>query len=202
MTIETTASPATPPLTRRERAALTLHRELDHRLSALGVWAMRRTRGSLANRWGVNALLLTTTGRRTGRERTVVLQYYPDDDAMIVAAANDGGATDPAWYLNLVEHPSATAEVRGKRIPVIARELPEEDGAGWWDRILLAAPDYERYARATPRRIPIVRLTPVPAPPRGTPPAAAGGRPSILVLVLVAAACVGAVIAAWYTRKR
>lgn len=202
MTVETTASPATPSLARRDRVALTLHRELDHRLSALGVWTMRRTRGSLAKPWGVNALLLTTTGRRTGRERTVVLQYFPDDDAMIVAAANDGGATDPAWYLNLLGDPAATVEIRGTRIPVLARELPEAEGAAWWDRILLAAPDYERYARATSRRFPIVRLTPVPVPPEGAPATADRARPTSLVLVLVAAACVGAGIAALYARKR
>jgi deazaflavin-dependent oxidoreductase (nitroreductase family) len=202
VTTETTASPATPSLTRRERIALTLHREIDHRLSALGVWAMRRTRGSLANPWGVNALLLTTTGRRTGRERTVVLQYFPDGADMIVVAANDGGATDPAWYRNLLADPSATVEVRGTRIPVIARELAEDEGAAWWDRILLAAPDYERYARATTRRFPIIRLTPVAAAPEHAPVAAASGRRSILVLVLVAAACVGALIAARYARRR
>jgi deazaflavin-dependent oxidoreductase (nitroreductase family) len=182
--------------------ALTLHRELDHRLSALGVWAMRRTRGSLANRWGVNALLLTTTGRRTGKARSVVLQYFPDGDNLIVAAANDGAATDPAWHLNLLGQPAASVEVRGKRFPVIGRELPEDEAATWWDRILLAAPDYERYARATSRRFPIVRLTPVAAAAEDAPGAAGGGRPSILVLVLVAAACLGAVIAAWYARKR
>lgn len=202
MTIETTSSPATPPLSGRERMTLALHRELDHRLSALGVWAMRRTRGSLANPWGVNALLLTTTGRRTGRERTVVLQYFPDGEELIVAAANDGGATDPAWYLNLLGDPSATAEVRGERIPMLARELKEDEGTAWWDRIVLAAPDYERYARATSRRIPIVRLTPVQAPPEDALVTTVAGRPSTLVLVLVAAACMGAVIAAWYARKR
>jgi deazaflavin-dependent oxidoreductase (nitroreductase family) len=202
VTIESTTSEATQPLARRERMTLTLHRELDHRLSALGVWAMRRTRGSLANRWGVNALLLTTTGRRTGLPRTVVLQYFPDGDAMIVAAANDGGATDPAWYLNLLGEPAATVEVRGTRVPVIAHRLPDDEGEAWWDRILLAAPDYERYARATSRRIPIVRLTPVPTPPEEALVVAGRGRPSILVPVLVAAACVGAVIAAWYARKR
>jgi deazaflavin-dependent oxidoreductase (nitroreductase family) len=187
--------------------ALTLHRELDHRLSALGVWAMRRTRGSLANRWGVNALLLTTTGRRTGKTRSVVLQFFPDGDDLIVAAANDGAATDPAWHLNLLAEPAASVEVRGRRFPVIARELPEDEATTWWDRILLAAPDYERYARATSRRFPIVRLTPVAAPAQDAPledatVAAGGGRPSIVVLVLVAAACVGAAIAAWYARKR
>jgi deazaflavin-dependent oxidoreductase (nitroreductase family) len=150
----------------------------------------------------VNALLLTTMGRRTGRERTVVLQYFPDGDAMIVAAANDGGSTDPAWYLNLLGAPAATVEVRGTRIPVIARELKEDEGAAWWDRILLAAPDYERYARATTRRFPIVRLTPVATAPEDAPVTAGRGRPSVLVLVLVAAACGGALIAAWYARKR
>ncbi|MDQ1322819.1 MAG: hypothetical protein QG587_153 [Chloroflexota bacterium] len=201
-TTETTAPPSTPSLTRRERIALTLHREIDHRLSALGVWAMRRTRGSLANPWGVNALLLTTTGRRTGRERTVVLQWFPDGADMIVVAANDGGSTDPAWYLNLLGEPSATVEVRGARIPVIARELAEDEGTAWWDRILLAAPDYARYARATTRRFPIVRLTPAASAREHGPVATGRGRPSILVLVLVAAACGGALIAAWYARKR
>jgi hypothetical protein len=80
--------------------------------------------------------------------------------------------------------------------------LAEDDGAAWWDRILLASPDYERYARATTRRFPIVRLTPVAAAPAHAPVAAGGGRPSILVLVLVATACVGALIAAWYARRR
>jgi F420H(2)-dependent quinone reductase len=202
VTVEPTESPAAQPLARRERVTLTLHRELDHRLSGLGVWAMRRSRGSLANPWGVNALLLTTTGRRTGRERTVVLQYFPDGEDLIVAAANDGGATDPAWYLNLLGEPAATVEIRGTRFPVIARVLPEDEGAAWWDRILLAAPDYERYARATSRRIPIVRLSRVTAPPEHAPLATGGGRSSILVLALVAAACVGGVIAAWYARKR
>jgi deazaflavin-dependent oxidoreductase (nitroreductase family) len=202
VTIATAASAATQPLTGREKVALTLHRELDHRLSALGVWAMRRTRGSLATPWGVNALLLTTIGRRTGRERTVVLQYFPDGEDLIVAAANDGGETDPAWYLNLLGDPAATVEVRGERIPVLARELQEDEGAAWWARILLAAPDYARYARSTSRRFPIVRLTPVAASQEHAREPTGTGRSSTLVLVLVAAACVGAAIAAWYTRKR
>lgn len=202
MTPETTQSPSTPPLTSRERVALALHRELDHRLSPLGVWAMRRTRGSLANPWGVNALLLTTTGRRTGRARTVVLQYFPDGACMIVAAANDGGAADPSWYRNLLDDPAATADVRGTRVPVSARELPDDEAGAWWQRILRVAPDYERYARATSRRIPIVRLSPAPTPAAAIDGGARTGRPSVLAIVLVAAACAGAVGVAWYARTR
>lgn len=108
----------------------------------------------------VNALVLTTRGRRSGRERSVVLQFFPDGDAMILVAANDGGASHPGWYHNLVAEPRASVEVAGQRISVRAEELREADAAIWWRRIVETAPDYERYRRATARRFPILRLLP------------------------------------------
>lgn len=147
-------------LTRRERIALFLHRELDHRLSPLGVWVFRRTKGDVARPFKVDALLLTTRGRRSGRERTVVLQYFRDDPAFVVVAANDGWATDPAWYLNLVAEPAARVEIHGRRIAVRAEVLPPGESAAWWPRILERSPEYERYARATARPFPVVRLVP------------------------------------------
>ena len=149
-----------PRVSRRERIGLAIHRGLDRWLSPLGVWVMRRTKGGVARPWKVDALLLTTRGRRSGRERTVVLQYFPDGDAMIVAAANDGGAAHPGWYFNLTAEPAARVEVMGRTIPVRAEELPPDEAATWWGRILERSPDYERYARATMRTFPIIRLVP------------------------------------------
>jgi deazaflavin-dependent oxidoreductase (nitroreductase family) len=152
---------ATPErLSRRERIGLLLHRELDRRLSPLGVWVFRGTKGGVAKPWKVDALLLTTRGRRSGRERTVVLQYFRDDPAMVVIAANDGGTTHPAWFLNLVAEPAARVEVDGRSIPVRAEVLPPDEAAAWWPRILARSPEYERYARATDRAFPVVRLVP------------------------------------------
>lgn len=94
-------------LTTRERVSLSLHRGLDRWLSPLGVWVMRRSRGRVAQTWKVNALLLTTRGRRSGRDRTVVLQHLPDGAATIVVAANDGGQSYPGWYGNLKAEPAA-----------------------------------------------------------------------------------------------
>jgi deazaflavin-dependent oxidoreductase (nitroreductase family) len=148
-------------LSLRERAALFLHRELDHRLSPIGVWAMRRTKGSLAGPFNVHALVLTTTGRKSGQQRNVVLQYFPDGEAMIVVATNDGGPTHPAWYLNLRANPSAEVEVEGRRTPVSASELGGDEAAGWWRQILERSPEYERYSRAAHRSFPILRLTPI-----------------------------------------
>jgi deazaflavin-dependent oxidoreductase (nitroreductase family) len=143
-----------------ERVGLTIHRALDRWLSPFGVWVYRRTRGRVADLWKVEALVLTTRGRRTGRDRTVVLRYFPDGEAMILAAANDGGRTHPGWYHNLTAQPEARVEVGGRNIQVRAAVLPADEGAAWWQAIVRRQPSYERYARATSRTIPIVRLVP------------------------------------------
>ena len=116
----------------------------------------------------VDVLLLTTRGRRSGRERTVVLQYFPDGDAMIVTAANDGGTAHPGWYFNLQGDPAARVEIMGRTIPVRAEELSAAEATAWWRRIVSRDPNYERYARATSRTIPVLRLHPQGSNPKGT----------------------------------
>jgi len=148
------------PLSRLARIGLTLHRVLDKRLTPIGVAAYRRTRGGIAKPWKVDVLLLTTVGRRTGRDRIVLLQFFPDGDAMVVTAANDGGDAHPAWYLNLRSDPRARAEVNGRTLSVRAEELTVDEAAAWWPRIVRRAPSYERYAQATTRQFPIIRLVP------------------------------------------
>jgi deazaflavin-dependent oxidoreductase (nitroreductase family) len=144
-----------------ERVYLPFGRAVDKWLTPVGVWLYRRTRGGITKPWKVNALLLTTRGRRSGRERTVVLQFFPDGEAMMISATNDGGASHPGWYFNLTADPTARVEVMGHTMAVQAEELPADQAAEWWLRILRRAPSYECYARATSRRIPIVRLVPV-----------------------------------------
>lgn len=148
------------PLSAAERLALRIHRLLDRWLNPLGVWVYRRTKGGIARPWQVDALLLTTRGRRSGRERTVVLQFFPDGDAMVVTATNDGADTAPAWYLNLRADPRARVEVDGRSRPVRAVELPASEATAWWSRIVERSPSYARYRRATSRPFPVLRLVP------------------------------------------
>jgi len=153
-------------LSRLERIGLPIHRQLDKRLSPLGVAVYRWTKGAITRPWKVDALLLTTHGRRTGRDRTVVLQFFRDGESMVLAAANDGGAAAPGWYHNLVATPMARVEVMDRTFSVRAGELPADEAAAFWPRLLLRSPSYERYVRATSRTIPLVRL--VPADPTST----------------------------------
>jgi deazaflavin-dependent oxidoreductase (nitroreductase family) len=155
-----TSGAAERSLSRGERLKLAVHRWLDKHLGPLGVWVMRRSKGRVTRAWNVNALVLTTLGRKSGHKRSVVLQYFPDAEDMIVVAANDGGARHPGWYFNLSASPDAVVEVNGRRVRVHASELEFDEAAEWWRRILAVAPDYERYRRATSRPFPILRLLP------------------------------------------
>jgi len=47
---------------------------------------------------GANVLLLTTTGRKSGKQRTLPLMFLQHDDAYVVAASNGGSDTHPGWY--------------------------------------------------------------------------------------------------------
>lgn len=148
------------PLSALERVRLSIGRGLDKRLNFVGVWLYRRTGGGITRPWKVDALLLTTTGRRTGRERTVVLQFFPDQGAMIVAAASAGAISHPGWYFNLTAEPVARVQGDRRMIVVRAERLAAEEAAAFWPRLLRRAPDYARYLRATDRAIPLVRLVP------------------------------------------
>jgi deazaflavin-dependent oxidoreductase (nitroreductase family) len=71
-----------------------------------------RTDGQRGHRWhGVDTLLLTTRGRRSGKLRRTALIYGRDGDRYIVVASRGGAEHHPSWYLNLVEHPDVTIQV-------------------------------------------------------------------------------------------
>jgi F420H(2)-dependent quinone reductase len=64
------------------------------RLSLTHVGARRR--GAL------ETLLLTTTGRRSGRQRTTPVLYLRDGERLVVVASNFGREHHPAWSSNLL----------------------------------------------------------------------------------------------------
>ena len=61
------------------------------------------------------ALLLTTTGRKSGLARTNGLTYCRDRGDLIVVASNGGSDRPPAWLLNLQADPRVTVRV-GRRV--------------------------------------------------------------------------------------
>lgn len=63
-------------LSRKESVGLWLHRNLDKRFSRLSVALVHRTKGRITARVNVDALVLTTVGRKSGHRRRVLLQAH------------------------------------------------------------------------------------------------------------------------------
>ena len=61
---------------------------------------------------GAPVLLLTTTGRKSGRSYTNPMMYLRVDGGVAVFASKAGADTDPDWYLNAVANPSSIPMVR------------------------------------------------------------------------------------------
>ncbi|TDV55944.1 nitroreductase/quinone reductase family protein [Actinophytocola oryzae] len=111
---------------------------------------------------GFDALVLTTTGARSGAERTTPVGWFPadDDDSWLVVASAAGAAKNPAWYHNIAAHPDkVTIEMAGRRIPVTAEQLHGSERADAWHRITEAAPRFGQYGNKTDRELPIIKLT-------------------------------------------
>jgi F420H(2)-dependent quinone reductase len=125
------------------------------------LWLYRTTRGRVLYRMrGMPSLLLTTTGRRSGRTHTVPLPYFTDTggSGKVVVGSFAGSDHDPAWVLNLRANPTVEVQDRAEVYPAHATVLEHETRAPVWERVVAAAPWYANYQAATSREIPLVRL--------------------------------------------
>ena len=111
--------------------------------------------------WNLSILLLTTTGRRSGKARTTPLCFHRDGETLVVVASNGGMDRFPNWWLNLVAEPRAEVLVGRESRAVVARRATPEEHARLWAAITAIAPGYLRYRARTEREIPLVLLEPV-----------------------------------------
>ncbi|MGJ7442895.1 nitroreductase/quinone reductase family protein [Aquipuribacter sp. MA13-6] len=132
----------------------------------------RATDGAVGHTWADRPhLLLSTTGRRSGREHTVPLVYARLPDAergpvLVVAASAGGAERHPAWFHNLVAHPDVAVQLWGRRWrtgATVAEGAQEEAG---WAAMARTWDGFRRYREETARRIPLVLLAEQAREPR------------------------------------
>ncbi len=124
----------------------------------------------------VPVLLLTTTGRKSGKQRTWPLGYLEDGEDLIVIASAGGVANHPAWYLNLRAHPEVTVQVGNRERRMLADIAGPAERARWWERIVARYPFFADYQTRTEREIPVVRLSPPESTRRKTAHDSQGAR--------------------------
>jgi deazaflavin-dependent oxidoreductase (nitroreductase family) len=126
------------------------------------LWVYRTTKGRVLYKMrGMPSLLLTTTGRRSGRAHIVPLPYLREPAGgagKIVVGSFAGSDHDPAWVLNLRADPAVGVQDRGDVYAGRATVLAGDERAGTWARLVETSPWYASYQAATSREIPLVRL--------------------------------------------
>ena len=112
----------------------------------------------------VPSLVLHTIGAKSGEPRNAPLMYCPDGQGRaIVAGTNFAGERHPAWTSNLLAHPDAAITVRGRRMPVRASLVTDDERDAVWARIEQQWPGYRNYERESGRTVRLFRLQPVAA---------------------------------------
>jgi deazaflavin-dependent oxidoreductase (nitroreductase family) len=111
---------------------------------------------------GLDAVVLTTVGRKSGLERSNPVGWFPADDGSgLIVASAAGAARNPAWYHNIAAHQDQVKiELSGRTIPVTAEQVHGAERAEAWRQITAAAPRFAGYQGKTDREMPVIRLTP------------------------------------------
>lgn len=124
----------------------------------------RANAGKVGGSWeGRDLLLLTTTGRKSGRKHTTPMVYSRDGDRLLVYASKAGAPTHPDWYVNLVADPNVTVEVGADRYDAVATPLTGDERDRAFAEQAARAPTFAEYAAKTDRVIPVVALTRAPS---------------------------------------
>jgi deazaflavin-dependent oxidoreductase (nitroreductase family) len=117
------------------------------------------TDGAEGHDWrGTTVLILTTTGRHSGRQRSTPLIYGTHGDDYVIVASKGGAPQHPAWYLNLQGNPQVTVQVHGDRFTARARTATAEEKPELWRTMVAQWPSYADYQLNTAREIPVVVL--------------------------------------------
>ncbi len=102
----------------------------------------------------VPTLILSHTGRQSGKHYETPLMYMPWDDGFVVVGSNWGQAHHPAWSTNLLAHPDVMVLVNGENVAVRARLASGEERQELWPLLVGSWPAFETYeVRASGREI-------------------------------------------------
>lgn len=107
---------------------------------------------------GLDHLLLTTTGRKSGKRRTIPIACKRQHNTLLVVASNNGQDRHPAWYLNLQANPEVEVQWGPEKRATRARTATPEERATLWPGLTTYNPMFARYEKRTSREIPVVIL--------------------------------------------
>jgi deazaflavin-dependent oxidoreductase (nitroreductase family) len=139
----------------------------DHLYGQEHVERYRATDGEEGYYWrrGSEILLLTTRGRKSGEERTQALIQREVDGDYVIVASKGGAPQHPGWFHNMREQDEVDVQVRADRFRARHRVAEGEERERLWPKAVEVYKPYAEYQTFTERKIPLVVLERVEAPP-------------------------------------
>jgi len=110
---------------------------------------------------GMPALVLHTTGRKTGKRRATMLTTpVRDGDTVVLVGSYGGDDREPMWTRNVRANPDVEITMDGATRPMRARIASSDERAELWPRVTTKYKGYAGYQTNTDREIPLVILEP------------------------------------------
>lgn len=122
------------------------------------------TRGNLLLDTGIPVIIVTMRGAKSGAVRKIALMRVEHEGEYALVASYGGSPQHPAWYHNLVAHPTeVTVQDGPEPFFVHVRLVDGAEYDTWWHRSVAVFPPYAQYKEKTTRRIPLFVATRVGA---------------------------------------
>ena len=130
--------------------------------NALHRGIFKATNGRLMGKFfGMPVVMLTTTGRKSGKPRTSMLTSpVREGDKVVLVASKGGDPKHPMWFLNLQSNPDVEATFLGKKRNMRARVASAVEKEELWPKVVAGYKGYADYQKKTTRDIPLVILEP------------------------------------------
>lgn len=121
-----------------------------------------RSGGRIGAWLGLPTLLLTVSGRKSGKRYSTPLVYFEDRGSYVVVGSDGAAKRDPQWWKNLAANPHGTIRVGRQQLEVEAHLVQGDERARLWTLGKEVNPMWARYQARTERELPVVVLTPKP----------------------------------------
>ena len=119
----------------------------------------RISKGRIGSRLGqLDFMLLTTTGRKTGKNRIVPLPIILHNGNYLLVASFGGNDIHPSWLLNIQQNPIVLIKIgfETKRARALIVETTDIGYEEMWEKVSSTYSGYNKYKESTCRSIAIV----------------------------------------------
>ena len=114
-----------------------------------------RATGGRAFRWGRrnrNILLLTTTGRKTGRSYTTPVFFLRADSGFVICNVTPANRPRNPWVLNALANPGVSIQIGTEVMACRARVAGDDEVRRYWPELVALWPSYDDLFRRGGKR--------------------------------------------------